>query len=132
MIDPEIGAGSPQPVAATPPNPLSREAYVACVLGFYRELPETPARASAQDHQCARRLFARGVSLETVEMALRLASLRRLLRPAEASPLGPIRSLAYFEPVIEELLPQTFRHGYLDYLRRKLHAMLQRPFQGQR
>ena len=41
--------------------------------------------------------------LHAVETALLVGSLRRLIRPAGAPPLSPIRSLAYFRPVIEEL-----------------------------
>ena len=41
---------------------------------------------------------------EAVENALTLAAARRLARPADAPPLGIIRSLAYFSPVIEEVL----------------------------
>ena len=35
-----------------------------------------------------------------------LGSLRGLVRPADAPPLGPVRSLAYFQPVISELQQQ--------------------------
>ena len=79
-------------------------AYVAAVLAFYLDLPDTPLRASMQDQGQARYLLERGVPLRTVESALLLASLRRLMRPAVVPPLPPIRSLAYFLPVIDELL----------------------------
>jgi len=39
-----------------------------------------------------------------MENPLVLAATRRLIRPTDAPPLGPIRSLAYFLPVIEEVL----------------------------
>ena len=44
------------------------------------------------------------IPLTTVETAFLLASLRRAARRPDAIPLGPIRSLHYFLPVIEELL----------------------------
>jgi hypothetical protein len=47
-------------------------------------------------------------------------SLRRLIRPADAPKLSPIRSLAYFRPVIDELRAHPAPEGYLDYLRLKL------------
>ena len=78
--------------------------YVSAVLSLYLELPETPLRTSGQDQRCARQLYDRRVSLRVVESAFLLASLRRLLRPADAPQLSPIRSLAYFQPVIAELL----------------------------
>lgn len=135
MSGSKIHAGQPEahgaatgPAAAT--EPMRRDLYVALVLSLYVELPETPARANAQDRQEAQRLFARGVPGETVETALLLASLRRLTRPAHAPPLARIRSLAYFQPVIEELLQQPARRGYRDYLRRRLSGLAGRLAQG--
>lgn len=55
-----------------------------------------------------------------VETALFLGSLRRLMRPADAPRLSPIRSLAYFRPVIEELRAHPAPESYLSYLRLKL------------
>jgi len=97
--------------------------YVAAVLLLYVELPETPLRASVQDQWQARRLHDRGVPLRLVESALLLASLRRLARPADVPPLSPIRSLAYFQPVIDELLSHPPPENYLGYLRLKLLRM---------
>ena len=47
-------------------------------------------------------------------------SLRRLARPPDAPPLPPVRSLAYFRPVVDELRTHPTPDGYLDYLRLKL------------
>ncbi len=94
--------------------------YVSAVLSLYLELPETPLRTTGQDQRCARQLYDRGVSLGVVESAFLLGSLRRLLRPADAPPLSPIRSLAYFQPVIAELLTNPVPENYLEYLRLKL------------
>ena len=105
----------------TPPAPHSPASYVAAVLILYVELPETPMRASVQDQWQARRLSDRSVPLRVVESALLLASLRRLIRPADGPPLSPIRSMAYFLPVIDELLAHPPPDNYLDYLRLKLH-----------
>jgi len=101
-------------------NPAS---YVAAVLILYVDLPETPLRASVQDQWQARRLRDRRVPLRVVEAALLLASLRRLLRPAGVPPLPPIRSLAYFQPVVDELLTHPAPDGYLDYLRLKVRRV---------
>jgi hypothetical protein len=98
-------------------------AYVAAVLTLYVDLPDTPLRASVPDQRQARIWFDRGVSLEVVETALLLACLRRSVRPADVPPLPRIRSLAYFQPVIEELLDHPAPSGYLQYLRFKLRHM---------
>ena len=55
-----------------------------------------------------------------METAFLLASLRRAARRPDAMPLGPIRSLHYFLPVIEELLAQPVPESYLAYLRSKV------------
>jgi len=73
------------------------------VVTLYLEMPDTPMRVSVSDQWLARHFHQDGVPLETVEAALRLGSLRRLIRPADAPRRSPIRSLAYFRPVIEEL-----------------------------
>jgi len=101
-------------------TPLAGPTYVAAVLTLYVDLPDTPLRASAQDQCLARRLQEQGVPLSLVESALLLASLRRLFRPPDLPPLSPIRSLAYFQPVISELQQNPLPDGYLDYLRLKL------------
>jgi hypothetical protein len=102
---------------------MAGPAYVAAVLLLYVDLPDTPLRASVQDQRQARRLHDRGIPLRLVESALLLASLRRLVRPADVPPLPPIRSLAYFQPVIEELLAHPVPDNYLEYLRLKLRRM---------
>jgi hypothetical protein len=57
-----------------------------------------------------------------VETAFLLAAVRRAARRPDAIPLGPIRSLHYFLPVIAELLQTPLAHGdsYLAYLRTKV------------
>jgi hypothetical protein len=94
--------------------------YLTSVMTLYLQLPETPMRASQSDQMLARRLDHDSVPLDTVEAALLLGSLRRLIRPKDAPPLSPIRSLAYFLPVIEELTEAPAPGNYLDYLRLKL------------
>lgn len=96
-------------------------AYAAAVVLLYVDLPDTPLRASPQDQSLARKWHEQDVPLPLVEAAMLLASLRRLIRPADLPPLSPIRSLAYFQPVINELQQQPQPAGYLDYLRLKLH-----------
>ena len=94
--------------------------YVSAVLTLFADLPDTPLRPRASDQWLARRFHDDGVPLCVVETALLLGSLRRLIRPADAPRLSPIRSLAYFRPVIEELHTHPAPEGYLDYLRIKL------------
>ena len=94
--------------------------FSASVLTLYVDLPDTPMRTSASDQWLARRFYDDGVPLHVVETALLLGALRRLMRPADAPRLSPIRSLAYFRPVIDELRAHPAPESYLDYLRLKL------------
>jgi len=106
-------------------TPAAEPAYIAAVLMLYLDLPDTPLRTSSQDQSLARRLYQEALPLPLIESALLLASLRRLVRPPGLPPLPPIRSLAYFQPVIAELQQQPLPHGYLDYLRFKFHQAAQ-------
>ena len=101
--------------------------YVSAVLTLYVDLPDTPLRASVPDQRQARIWFDRGVPLEVVETALLLACLRRMARPPDVPPLPRIRSLAYFQPVIDELLEHPAPGGYLEYLRLKLRSVIDNP-----
>lgn len=94
--------------------------YVVAVVTLYLEMPDTPIRVSASDQWLARHFYQDGVSLEIIETALLLGSLRRLIRPSDAPRLSPIRSLAYFRPVIEELQENPAPENYREYLRLKL------------
>ena len=104
--------------------PAEAQAYELAVLILYLDLPDTAGNAGVSDRQQARRWFQRGVPLRVVETALALGSLRRLTRPAQAPPLASIRSLAYFQPVVEELLAAPVPDGYGIYLQRKLQPHL--------
>ena len=98
--------------------------YVSSVLTLYVDLPDTPLRTNVQDQRTARSWFERRIPLSLVETALLLGSLRRLCRPADVPPLSRIRSLAYFQPVIDELLNSPAPAGYLPYLRFKLRSVV--------
>jgi hypothetical protein len=97
-----------------------QELYIRQVLEAYRQTPDTLGVVRRPDRVLAAQLYQRGVSLEVIENAFVLAAARRLMRPAGAPPLGMIRSLAYFLPVIEEVLDLHVTSDYFQYLRHKL------------
>lgn len=90
--------------------------YVNGVIRSYLDLPDTPTRARIADRVLARSLFAQAVPLEIVRAALVLARARRTCRRADAPPLGPVRSLHYFIPVIEELRLSPPDPAYVRHL----------------
>jgi hypothetical protein len=98
-------------------------ACLQSIIKLYIQLPDTPVKPSRNDIITAASLISQGVSLDTIEAALLLASVRRLARPDDAPPLPPVRSLAYFAPVIRELSDTPLPDGYRDYLINKLNRL---------
>ena len=99
---------------------MEQRDYVRRLLDAYRVTPGTCGVVRPPDRVLAAQLHQRGVPLEAVENALVLAATRRYIRPAGAAPLGTIRSLAYFSPVIEEVLQLHVSQEYFQHLRQKL------------
>ena len=102
--------------------PADLDVYRQTLIDLYLRLPDTPRPLSRFHLRLVRQLWDRQIPLPVVETGFLLASTRRAARSTNALPLGPIRSLHYFLPVIEELLQTPLRHGdtYLAYLRRKV------------
>ena len=96
---------------------MEQNEYVRRLLEAYRTTAGTCGVVRRADRLLAAQLHARGVPLEAVENAFILAATRRMVRPAEAMPLGTVRSLAYFAPVIEEVLETKVNPEYYNYLR---------------
>jgi hypothetical protein len=90
------------------------------VLVAYLATPGTAGVVRRTDRLLATQLYDRGVPLDTVENALTLAAARRSARAADAPPLGIVRSLAYFSPVIEEVLQLKVGPEYFQHLRNRL------------
>jgi hypothetical protein len=99
---------------------MEQRDYVRRLLDAYRTTPGTCGAVRRPDRLLAAQLHQRGVPLEAVENALTLATARRLARPANAPPLGIIRSLAYFLPVIEEALSLSVSPEYFRFLRQRI------------
>ena len=100
-----------------------QEEYIRQVLEAYRKTPGTMGTVRRADRMLAAQLHQRGVAVNVIENAFVLAATRRLMRPADAPPLGAIRSLAYFLPVIEEVLGLRVSPEYFQYLRHKLDRL---------
>jgi len=94
--------------------------YVDKVISLYLKLPDTPVKPSNNDRITAAGFFERDIPMNIIEAALMLASIRRLSREQNIPPLQPVRSLAYFMPVIQELLDLSMPDEYLQYLRLKI------------
>lgn len=78
--------------------PHSLDDFEHEILFAWRSLPCTRGHPPRSDRPLLRALYQRGVSLSLILAAFRLASARR------SAALPPVRSLAYFQPIIEELV----------------------------
>ena len=103
--------------------PIRREEYVRKLLDAYRHTPGTTGAIRRPDRLLAVQLYQRGVPLSAVENALVLAAARRLLRPATAPALATVRSLAYFLPVIQEVLELKVSEDYFQHVRRRIQRL---------
>jgi len=101
-----------------------QEEFIRQVLEAYRKTPGTMGTVRRADRMLAGELYQLGISVTVIENALVLAATRRLVRPAGAPPLAAIRSLAYFLPVIEEVLELRVSPDYFRYLRHKLENLM--------
>lgn len=99
---------------------MQRHLYVKAVLDHYRRTPGTLGHARPEDRRLAGILYDRGVSLDQIKAALLLAVVRRTLRPKDAAPLNPVRSLHYILPLLDEIRLNPPDPGYLRYLQSKL------------
>ena len=102
---------------------LGQEDYIRQVLEGYRKTPGTMGTVRRPDRMLATQLFQSGVPVSVIENAFVLAATRRLVRPADAPPLGTIRSLAYFLPVIKEVQDLHVSPDYFNHLRLKLQRI---------
>jgi hypothetical protein len=102
---------------------MHQREYVRRLLDAYRATPGTCGVVRRADRLLAAQLYERGVPLMVVDNALALAALRRLVRPDGAARLPVVRSLAYFLPVIDEVLATDVSPGYYQHVRNKLQRL---------
>lgn len=100
---------------------MSRRHYLHTVLRLFLEQPGAPPRASRYDWAVAQALHDSAVPLDQVLHAIRLAALRRLHR--SATPLPPVRSLAYYQHVLAQLTPEERHHDYVRYVASRYRAI---------
>ena len=102
---------------------MDQHDYIDRLLEAYRATPGTCGVIRRGDRLLAVQLYQRGLPLIAVENAFALAAVRRLARPERAIPLTIIRSLAYFLPVIDEVLSTDVDPRYYQHVRSKLQRL---------
>ncbi len=102
---------------------MEQHDYVRRLQEAYCTTPGSCGVVRRADRLLAAQLYERGVPVEVVENALTLAAARRLIRPEGSPPLGTVRSLAYFMPVMEEVLQMKVDPNYFRYLSGELQRL---------
>ena len=91
--------------------------FAARVICLYLDDPDTPEMPTTADWDIAHGLAERGISFNTIQLAFRLAFIRRR-NAASGAPLPSIRSLAYFRAVALNLTPEEQAPLYFQYVER--------------
>ena len=107
---------------------MTREQYLRKVIDSYLDSRDTPSKARRLDWAIATTFYHKDIPHATIAHAIRLATLRRHRRDAQLKQLEPIRSLAYFRPLIEHLLNEPPDPGYVEYVRWSYENRLDWPF----
>jgi hypothetical protein len=102
----------------------ARQAYVDAVVANYVRLPGTPLRASRGDRHFARLLHEQRVPLRVVYAAFVLAIARREVRSPSSPRLPTIRTLRFFQGVIDEVLQIGLAPAYVHYLAAKIKPLV--------
>lgn len=105
---------------------LTPRGYVTAIRAALDDLPEPHGGFRPDDRRLALELHRRGVPIEIFRAAIRLATLRRLLRDPALPRLAPVRSLRYYLPVLDELLRTPPDPTWLAYLAARVATLAPR------
>lgn len=106
-------------VSVDPESPQIK-AYVESVREWFEGLGCTSGKFGAAETEAARQLQQRAVPLGVVYDAMLLGACRKLGSWLNDRPTEPIRSMAYFEPLIAEIQAKPLPAGYSTYLGMKV------------
>lgn len=109
-------------VSADPESPEIK-AYVESVRQWFEGLGCTSGKFGAAETEAAKQLQQRAVPLGVVYDAILLGACRKFDAWLNDRPTEPIRSLAYFEPLIAEIQAKPLPAGYSSYLRMKVRRL---------
>lgn len=111
----EVEGGAGEVAAGRSPEG-GRAAYVARVRQLFLKPHCVAGRFGAADRRLAADWQRAGVPLEDVRRAILLGSVRKALTLLDHPSQQPIRSLHYFERLLEEVREESFPPGYWQHL----------------
>jgi hypothetical protein len=101
------------------------QAYIESVGKCYEELGCTTGKLNAAGIEIARQFHGRSIPFSVVDSAMLLGACRIYESWLNGGPSEPIRSMAYFEPLVAEVQANPLPDGYSGYLRGKLRRFAQ-------
>jgi hypothetical protein len=109
-------------------EPLSQklpeiQAYVESVRECYEKLGCINGKLNAAGSETARQFYGRSIPFSVVDGAMLLGACRKYESWLNGGPQEPIRSMAYFEPLVAEVQANPLPDGYAGYLRGKLRRL---------
>jgi hypothetical protein len=107
------------------PESTEIQAYVESVGKCYEELGCTAGKINAAGNEISRQFYGYSIPLSVVQDAMLLGACRKYESLLNGGPSEPIRSMAYFEPLVAEVRANPLPDGYSVYLRGKLHRLAQ-------
>jgi hypothetical protein len=99
------------------------QAYVESVCKCYEGLGCTTGKLNAAGSETARQFHGRSIPFSVVDGAMLLGACRKYESWLNGGPQEPIRSMAYFEPLVAEVQVNPLPDGYAGYLREKLRRL---------
>lgn len=97
--------------------------YVESVCKCYEGLGCTTGKLNAADSETARQFHRRSIPLSVVDDAMLLGACMKYESWLNGGSQEPIRSMAYFEPLVAEVQANPLPDGYTGYLRKKLRRL---------
>lgn len=101
------------------------QTYVESVRECYERLACTGGKLCAAGIEVTRQLHRRSIPLDVVQDAMLLGACRKFESWLNGASCEPIRSMAYFEPLVAEVQMNPLPHGYSGYLRSKLRRLVE-------
>ena len=99
------------------------QTYVESVRECYEKLGCTNGKLNAAGSETAMQFHGRSIPFSVVYGAMLLGACRKYESWLNGSPSEPIRSMAYFKPLVAEVQANPLPDGYSGYLRRKLRRL---------
>jgi hypothetical protein len=105
------------------PEPPEIEAYVESVRECLEGLGCTSGKFDAAGIEVARQHYRQAIPVGIVQDAMLLGACRKFDSWLNGGPVEPIRSMAYFVPLIAEIQAKPFPAGYSTHLRSQLQRL---------